>query len=323
MESDTYDPNDLGFDRSNNQFENEVFLEYNIYESFWRVLEMYNEIDIEYNQLYAPREYTSLEIGFHNRTLFKNKLTVGFGGSLEPLGTHDYFEPRNDGWFVKYPASYFFRIFFSPDYAKTFVVDISPGIGWGSDYNQLNYNLRVAPRYRVNDHLMFVLSGRYSFNRNNLGYVTDSLDHEQLRIIFGRRNIENITTTFSINYAINTKFNFNLRLRHYYFKVDYDQYYNLDKEGNLHLTDYSGDDDFLYSSFNVDAYFTWLFAPGSEMVLAWKNAIYADDELPSDGYFKEFAETLQSPAANLISLKILYYLDAHYLKRLKRKPDSE
>jgi len=62
-------------------------------------------------------------------------------------------------------------------------------------------------------------------------------------------------------------------------------------------------------------YFTWLFAPGSELSLAWKNAIYTSGGLPSDGYFREFANTLEEPASNLISLKILYYLDYQYLRK--------
>jgi hypothetical protein len=64
-------------------------------------------------------------------------------------------------------------------------------------------------------------------------------------------------------------------------------------------------------------YFTWLFAPGSELVLTWKNAIYTTEGLPSDGYFREFASTLEAPASNLISLKILYYLDSQYFRKRK------
>jgi hypothetical protein len=323
METDNYDPNDLGYNSSNNEFSNGLYFEYNAFDPFWVILESNTELVVEYSQLYAPREFTELDIDIENHTLFKNILTVGLDASFKPFGTHDYFEPRNPGWFVKYPASYSFGAFYSPDYNKTFVVDIAPEVEWANEYDQLQYSIRVSPRLRINDHLFMVLRAQYSKNINNIGYVTDSLNNEELRIIFGERDIENITTTFSLNYSINTKFNFNFRLRHYYFKTDYDQYYDLEKDGNLTQTDYSGDDDFLYNAFNIDAYFSWLFAPGSELVLAWKNAIYTNQELPADSYFKELVETLQSPASNLISLKVLYYLDAQYFKRLKRKPDRQ
>jgi hypothetical protein len=253
-----------------------------------------------------------------NRTQFKNKLTVGLEAALSPVERNDFFEPRNDGWFVKLPPYYAFGTFYSPDYNKTFLVDVMPGISWGAGYGQFGYYLRLAPRYKVNEHLFIVLSALYSRDFNDLGYVTDSLNNGDLKIIFGKRDIENITATLNVNYTINTKFAFSFRLRYYSFLAEYDQYYDLQEDGSLVPNDYSGDDDFLYNAFNIDAYFTWLFAPGSELVLAWKNAIYTSSGLPADGYFRELWDTLEAPASNLISLKILYYLDYQYFKKLKK-----
>lgn len=323
MESDNYDPNDLGYESSNNEFETGIFFSYNTYEPFWVILESESVISVELDQLYAPREFTGFEIDFENRTLFKNILTVGFNGNLDPAGTRDYFEPRNPGWFVRFPPSYSFSGFYSPDYNKTFVLDIGSGVSWASEYEQLGYYLRLGPRYKINNHLSMVWNVVYNRNSNNLGYVTDSTDNDGLKIIFGKRDIENITVTYRFSYAINTKINLSFRLRHYFFKADYDQYYNLQPDGRLLETEYAINEDFTYSAFNIDAYFTWLFAPGSELVLAWKNAIYTSGELPAGNYFEELGETLQSPASNLISLKLLYYLDAQYFKRLKKKHAPE
>ncbi len=320
MISDTYDPNDLGYLENNNEFENEAFFSYSFYEPFWRILDMYNEIGIEYKQLYAPREFTNLEIAFENRTQFRNRLTVGLFATINPLEQRDYFEPRNEGWFVKYPPSYSINGFYSPDYNKTFVLDIMPGISWASDYGQFGYSLRLGPRYKVNEHLFLVLSATYSRNFNNIGYVTDSTSGQgDLSIIFGRRNLTNITTTLNVNYTINPKFSFSGRVRYYYFTAHYRQYYDLEKDGNLTPNFYTADDDFVYGAFNIDTYFTWLFAPGSELVLAWKNAIYTRKGLPDDGYFGELANTLESPASNLISLRLIYYLDSQYFKRIRAK----
>lgn len=316
--SDTYDPNDLGYLENNNELENGAYFSYNIYEPFWRILDMHNAISVEYKQLYSPRDFTGFEISFENRTQFKNRLTVGTEISLIPVWQKDYFEPRNEGWYVKYPPSYSFSFFYSPDYNKTFMVDVMPGFYWTGDYEQYGYYLRLGPRYKVNRHLFMTLSATYNRNINDIGYVTDSLVEEDgLAIIFGERDIENITTTLTVNYSINPKFSFSGRVRYYYFKADYDQYYDLEKDGSLTPGSYDGNDDFIYNAFNIDMYFTWLFAPGSELSLAWKNAIYTSGGLPSDGYFREFANTLEAPASNLISLKILYYLDYQYFRRRK------
>jgi len=321
MISDNYDPNDLGYLESNNEFENGAYFSYDIYDPFWVILDMHNEVSAEYSQLYAPREFTGLDIYYENRTQFKNKLTVGLEANFSPMDSRDYFEPRNEGWYVNLPPSYSFSFFYSPDYNKTFLVDVMPGISWASDYNQLGYFLRLGPRYKVNNHLFMVLTAMYSRNFNDIGYVTDSLENNELKIIFGKRDIENITTTLNVNYTINPKFSFSFRVRHYLFEADYDQYYDLGKDGSLTTDSYNGNDDFIYNSFNIDTYFTWLFAPGSELILAWKNAIYTSEGLPSDTYFRELANTLDAPASNLISLKILFYLDYQYFKKLKKLRD--
>jgi hypothetical protein len=317
--SDTYDPNDLGYLESNNEAQTGVFFSYDFYDPFWVILDMHNEISLEYLQLYDPREFTGFDISIENRTQFKNHLTVGLESVLSPVEQRDYFEPRHDGWFVKFPPSYSLNVFYSPDYNKTFLVDIMPGISWSSGYNQLGYYLRLGPRYKVNDHLFMVLMATYSRNFNDIGYVTDSLENNELKIIFGKRDIENITTTLNINYSINPKISFSFRVRHYLFEADYDQYYDLGKDGGLTPNSYSGYHDFIYNSFNIDSYFTWLFAPGSELTLAWKNAIYTNAGLPSGTYFDELANTLEAPASNLISLKLLYYLDYQYFRKLKKK----
>jgi hypothetical protein len=278
---------------------------------------MHNAIAVEYYQLYSPRDFIGLEISFENRTEFKNILTVGLEGSIIPFWQKDYFEPRHEGWYAKYPPSYSFSCFYSPDYNKTFLVDIMPGISWASDYGQFGYYLRLRPRYKVNDHLFMVLNVLYSRHINNIGYVTDSLYNNDLKIIFGERDIENITTTFTLNYSINTKFSFSSRFRYYFFKADYDRYYDLEKNGDLNPNSYIGEDNFIYNAFNIDTYFTWLFAPGSELVLAWKHAIYTQEGLPAHNYFRELANTMGEPASNLISLKILYYLDSQYLRKTR------
>jgi len=317
--SDTYDPNDLGYLAANNEVENGAYFSYDIYDPVWVILDMHNEISVEHHQLYAPREFTSLDIAIENRTQFKNKLTVGLEAYIRPVERKDYFEPRNEGWYVKFPPSYSVGVFYSPDYNKTFLVDVMSGISWASDYNQLGYYLRLSPRYKVNNHLFMTLSASYSRNFNDIGYVTDSLENNDLKIIFGERDIENITTILSVNYTINPKISFSFRVRYYLFKADYDQYYDLGQDGSLTSNSYNGNDDFIYNAFNIDTYFTWLFAPGSELILAWKNAIYTSEGLPSDSYFRELANTLEAPASNLLSLKILFYLDYQYFAKMKKK----
>jgi hypothetical protein len=110
--------------------------------------------------------------------------------------------------------------------------------------------------------------------------------------------------------------------------VQYNNYFDLTEDGGLLPSDYSEINDISFNAFNVDMLYIWNFAPGSEINIVWKNAIQAY-EVPEvinsiyyemeDNYFKNLANTLQSPATNSFSIKVLYYFDYQYLKRKKKK----
>lgn len=321
IETDTWDPNDMGYESVNNVFRNGLFMRYNIYDPFWKVLDLYNLFSIELNYLYAPREYTSVEIEYRLRTTFRNRLTFGLEFNALPFKYHDYYEPRVEGWKVIYPSRYDFGFFLSPDYTKKFVVDLSAEVMFASDYGQREYEMRIGPRFRVSDHMFVELSADLELSLNDLGYAEDSLNSNGTpAIIIGERDIENVTTTLDLNYTFSSRTNISFRLRHYWFLVEYDRYYDLMSDGTLTPNDFTGQYDMDYSAFNIDMYFTWYFAPGSEIIVAWKNAISAYQDPITKSFFESFERTLSSPASNSFSLKILYYLDYQYLKKKNRKP---
>jgi hypothetical protein len=320
-DSDTYDPNDLGFNRKPNDMANQVFAAYEIYDPFWKILEMENELELSYYTLYAPREYVSFSAEYSNRTKFRNQTTVGLDIEWHPFERHDYFEARYPLRLTRYPADFDIGAFYSPDYTRNFVVDISAGTFQASAYQTQGYRLRIGPRIRFSDKFFTTYSFNYNLELNDIGYVTDSIGNTgNPVIIFGSRDVRNITNTLNINYTFSNKINLSARLRHYWFKVDYNQYYDLRDDGYLDAADYSGDYDFNFNAFNVDMFLTWYFAPGSEMVLAWKNGITAFQDPAVESYFENFSQTLSSPATNSISVKLIYFLDYQYFKRKNKNP---
>ncbi len=66
-------------------------------------------------------------------------------------------------------------------------------------------------------------------------------------------------------------------------------------------------------------FLTWYFAPGSEMLISWKNAIYTQADNTGKNYFRELNATLGSAAANNFSIKLLYYLDYQNIRKIFRK----
>ncbi len=316
--SDTYDHNDLGYLRNNNIINHRLSFDYNEFRPFWKVMNMYNQISFEYASLYKPNEYSSFEINTMTRSTLRSFTSIGLRTQFEPVGETDHFEPRVDGWIYKKPAKYYFNVWISPDYRKNFTTDIRFEYTGTTESGRNSLKLNLSPRVRLSDQFNIKLTSELKYDNNSYGYVYDSLNvtDEQV-IIFGQRDVQTVTNTLESSYIFNNKSSLSLRLRHYWIKAGYKNYYNLQKDGSLNQNDFIDDNDFNVNAFNIDMVYTWNFAPGSELLLVYKNAIYADMDNSVKNYFSNLRNTFDSPMTNSFSIKILYYLD--YLK-LKKKP---
>ncbi len=314
-ESDTYDPNDMGFLRNNNEFSNGLNLCYNIYDPFWKLMDWYNKFYARLDYLYAPRKYSSFNLGLHSRATTKNYTTIGFHYDVAPVEIHDYFEARSPGRMVRYPSHQSFSLFVSPDYKKRFVIDIWGEISKAFKYNMYGYELSIEPRFRVNNKLFFTFEFEYEIKNNDYGYVTDSTNHNEQVIIFGKRDVRDIINTFETSYVFTNKIGLSFQLRHYWITVKYKDFYDLQDDGYLVENNYSAPHNFSFNAFNIDMVFTWEFAPGSELLFIWKYSIYEESDKIHGNYFNDVRKTLDSPATNSFSIKLLYYLDYQYFKR--------
>ncbi|MCK7531069.1 MAG: DUF5916 domain-containing protein [Marinilabiliales bacterium] len=70
--SDTYDPNDMGYIRRNNELEHSVDFSYNVYEPKGSLMMQRYSLDFSYNQLYNPRAFTSSAIELGSMIVFMN-----------------------------------------------------------------------------------------------------------------------------------------------------------------------------------------------------------------------------------------------------------
>jgi hypothetical protein len=170
----------------------------------------------------------------------------------------------------------------------------------------------------MNNKLSFI----YEFSRNvktdDIGCVNyanpDSLT-------FGRRNMVTVSNTFSSVYKFTNRMSLSFRLRHYWSKAEYRQYYHLQADGYLGANnDYANNHNVSLNAFNIDMVFYWQFAPGSELNLVWKNSLLQRDPAVDTDYYYNFRNTLNSDQNNMISLKVLYYVDYLRLKKAFSRP---
>jgi len=322
-ESDTYDPNDFGFLQSNNESSWSTEIEYNINKPFWKVLNWKNELEIVYKSLYQPRKFTDFVINLSTHTTFaKRYISTRLEMGLYPFENHDYREPRVNGfeWMFKRPRYGFLEGMISTDYRKMFAVDFMPGAWKAFDYDRYGYWFYLSPRVRINDKWQIIYSLNLNNDFNSFGHVDHyDVSENNAAIFFGKRDQLTISNTLNTGFIFNNKSSLSLRVRHYWSRVEYDDYYQLLKSGYLSkpidYDTYGNDFDANYNAFTIDLQYLWRFAPGSELSIVWKNAINTHSNSIVNNFWENFDNTINADQINSISFKLLYYLDYQYLKR--------
>ncbi|MDX5422026.1 MAG: carbohydrate binding family 9 domain-containing protein [Hymenobacteraceae bacterium] len=311
--TDTYNPNDLGILFVNNTMEENLNLNYNFYQPFWKLLNMYTNLGATYSRRYKPDAFQNLVVYGGVNGTFKNFLSVGLNFNLEPVETYDFFEPRVAGWYYAFPTNYSVGGWVSSDYRKKFALDVNANYRLFNENERRSLNFSISPRYRVNNQLSFVYSYSNNLRFDDLGYANDFTYSnglgEQRKIIFGLRDVNTVSNTLTGSYIFNNRMSLSLRARHYWSNAAYNNFFQLTQEGKLLPDAYKDNHNVNFNAFNIDMVYSWWFAPGSEISIVWKNAILKEEEEVIPQYFDNFSRAISSPQNNTLSVKVLYYLD--------------
>ena len=332
IESNTYNPNDLGILFGNNNVSQSATVNYNKYQPFWKVNNLYTTLGVYQSLLFRPLLYQDAGIyGSLNTTFTKSFLSAGFNANLD-LQKHDYYEPRTaplGDYYVRVPTSFNLGTFVSSDYRKKLAYDVNAGMRvYALDERldrprRLAYGLTLSPRYRVSDKLNFRYTFDYALKVNQIGYVNDGFDLTQPidqqysallgpDVLLGRRRVATYTNTLTTNYTFTNRLSFTMRVRHYVSAVHYLAFARLRPNGaEEQLPDYQRAHDTSFNAFNVDASLVWWFAPGSQVSLVWKQAAATSllGNAATPLYFDNLANVANTPHNNNVSVKVLYYLD--------------
>lgn len=320
LETDKYDPNDLGYLQRNNKFNNSLVLEYNIYEPFWEVLEWYNSLYIWYNCMYEDLKFNSLYIRAESNTTTRKHLSIGMNTEFSPVAEHDYYEARVPGRVYLSPGGTNLAFWISSDYRKKLAIDAYVAGYYSPAFPTWAYAFNFGPRFQPNPRLTLVYSLECEFLKNVRGYVLDSLNAQQEEvIIFGNRDVSTVVNSIEGTFMFNSKMSLNLMARHYWVTALYDRFYDLNEDGTLTPDNYHENEDINYNLLNVDLSFIWNFLPGSQLSVVWKNAITTFGSEVDPDYFRNFGQMIESPASNSFSVRLLVYIDALYFKKKKSK----
>ena len=313
--SDSYDPNDMGYLRRNNELNNSLTLGYNIYKPVWKVLNSLNNISLSHNMLHTPRVFTSSSLQIRSVTTFSNLWLLSLETEITPGKARDYYEPRITGRFYLRPPDYSYSVSMATDNRRVLSAIIAGEVhDYKTDYKSGRYHFSLSPTLRINNNLIFSHAISLAAYTGDTGYTGIRADS----IIFGRRNTGTVENIFSFSYIHSPRSYIDLRIRHYWSKASYNSYYLLNSDGSLTGIDSNLSGDINTNYFNIDMGYSWRFSPGSELKFVWKNSTFQSGPEIYTTFKENLRQLLSADAVNTFSLKILYYLDYHSVTTSRR-----
>ena len=318
-----YEQNDLGYFTNNNYYNNGFAAWYKFNKPKRLYNRMFFQMNGTYSQQYKPRRFQYVSISAHGDAQLKNLWTVGFNTNLTPL-QQDFYEPRYEGKYFKKPSYWQFGIFVNTNTAKKYSLSFETNKLRSSKYDNDGYDLYLGHQYRFNNKFSVGFNTYADFTENNLGFAfiqKSNIGNAIDSVYFGLRKRNTVINTLTLKYSFNTKMGIYLRARHYWSRVDYNHFFYLKDDGYLQHADPvvtgNNDPDNNANFFNIDMTYTWEFAQGSFINIAWKDASQLFDQNIHDKYSKNFSNVVGNPQQTNFSIKVIYYLDYLALKKKK------
>jgi hypothetical protein len=326
-QSDTYDPNDMGFLSNNNKRNISATLRYNVFKPFWKLNSLSTTFTNTYSRLYNPNSYINTTYNFS--TWITNQKFHSFSFNVDGSYTdlNDFFEPRTPGYFFKIPRYLGGGASMSSNYQKPFALDAGINVYNYSGTDWWDFNYRISPRFRIGNKIFLVYSLNQSFNQKQQGYAIPFVGQqpENENPIFGKRDVRTTTNTIDLNYTINNKSGITFRLRHYWSRVKYQDFYELNLDGLLNPIEIPTMENGVhkyntsFNAFSIDMVYRWIFSPASEINIVWKNNIFTEDSDANIAYLQNLEQTLRTDQLNSISIRLVYFIDYLNIKKWVNK----
>ena len=326
-ETPEYDPNAIGFLSAPNAVVDYASIEYRIPKPF-KVMGMgFNsmswELKSEREMLHTPRSFVSQNYDLEWRLFLASFDFIKLGATTMPYDGRDYFAPRLENRFWQVPKWWSWDAFMSTDYRREFALDIGTWNAGGQLYpDWKERNFRIEPIWRPNDHfrVSHVYSHQDKFNERGWSALVDSLPNgtplDETKSLWAKRNNYSRTHVLNASYVLDNRKGITFRLRHYWSRVENGSFYFLEDNGLLEpnsdivlADDGTSAYDISYNAWSIDCVFRWIFAPGSELSVVWKNLLESQGDMLPNSYADNLEDVLRVPHRNSFSIKAIYFLD--------------
>lgn len=322
--SANYDNNAIGITQESGLFQTGLWIYHDQYEPHGKLLNTQNYINTYASHSTRDGKLNSIFLHSWKMIQFHSYNSFWAGIITRPVGSRDFYEARTDGRIFKRKPGGECFLGAQTDSRKKFTFYTEAT--YGRQYTQLYDNslaqwgrCRVNPKMRFNNRLTCEADINIGVDHNDMGYFTTEGNGD---IIFGRRDVNTFSGLLYAGYVIRNNLSLGVRARQYWASGNYKVFYLLGEDGSVGpCGNHYADPDFTYNSFTIDSTLEWQFAPGSTMSLVWKDAIL-NEENQAIGLWPNFRNSFSRPQQQTVSLRLLYYFDAQYLKSKSKNADS-
>ena len=315
-----YNQNEIGFYNSKNFIQYGSRVSYQIlnknkyFRNFQTML--YLGYQTRYDSNLKNRNGFSFSTSFQNNNLWR--FSIRFRGVSK---LKDWYETRTEDRFILDPKYLTTTIGIDSDNTKKF--------SYGTDYIFTKYqNYQFDENKKQNEFRFYVdyrISEQFSINiRTSNERRNDDVGFLMKRnglIYFGLRNIKSIENNLRMEYNFNRDASLSLRFRNFWSTADYhEKLFELLEDGTRKEVNYSilnRNPNTNFNIWNLDLNFEWWFAPGSNMVLLYRNQIFNRDNQSGINYYNSLKNLFEIPTEHQLSLRLNYLIDYNKIKKNK------
>jgi hypothetical protein len=302
------DINDLGMQNERNRLSFTGNLSYNNYTpSSW--YSRYNfSVTPLYIRRFLPGTYEKASLSLNGMLLLKDYTMFRLSGAYA-FPTKDFYEPKKEGRLYNKPEGVTGSFYVSTNYNKPVFVDVTLNYETFLQNSEHAYTLELKPGFRISQKVTLFITSKLNNMFHNRGFYATAGNAKDT-VIFASRNRSVVENVVDGRFSFNNKMNITLAARHYVSKVKNEAFFLLNPKGDLETTHFTGREGDVYNLFYIDFLYTWRFAQGSEFNFIWKNEINPQGvDTLYDSYFRDLSFLSNAPQRNLLTLKLIYYLD--------------
>jgi hypothetical protein len=310
-----FDKSDMGYFTNNNSMDQGAWMGYrwnkpkgwfnskNVNFNFW------------YSRLVTPidnlkrKEMMFQGGGFNVNFNAQTKKLQGLGVNINGgLAGNDFYEAREYGRVFQNKGRVGLGVRWNSNDAKKLSWGTDLFLGTGGVFTRKSMELNLFGKIRFSSKFSIDHGLSYSDAKDGAGWAGKNTDNA---VIFSRRNVKSVENVLGSKYNFNNKMGITLRARHYWSKVDPQQFYELNKYGNLVTPNVTFTKNVKqnYNFFSVDMVYTWQFAQGSFINVVWKDVADSFERNFEKNYIKNLGNTISGPQSNSFSVRVIYFLD--------------